>query len=177
MNIIIRELYLDDSVIKHIFKWANDKEIQHFLAPNFDEHELGEYRKEEIVKDCKRKLQAKYSFDYLVFETNTLIGECNITIDPEHLSKKEKNTGWIALAIGERGYRGKGIGSIILKFIERKCIELNLQRIELGVFEFNKNAIKLYQKMGYKKIAVIDNFTYYNGEWHKDIRFEKYISD
>jgi len=45
-----------------------------------------------------------------------------------------------------------------------------LKRIELGVFEFNTNAINLYQKLGYKDIARINNFT-----CGQDIRMEKYL--
>ncbi|WP_100402900.1 GNAT family N-acetyltransferase [Bacillus sp. FJAT-42315] len=50
-----------------------------------------------------------------------------------------------------------------------------IKRIELGVFEFNKQAQKLYQKLGYKEIGRIENFTYWQGEMWTDIRMEKYV--
>lgn len=49
------------------------------------------------------------------------------------------------------------------------------QRIELGVFEFNTNALKLYQKLGYKEINRTEDFTYWNGKMWHDIRMEKYL--
>lgn len=53
--------------------------------------------------------------------------------------------------------------------------EQGLKRIELGVFEFNQQAQKLYQKLGYKEIGRIDNFTYWQGKMWTDIRMEKYL--
>ena len=48
-------------------------------------------------------------------------------------------------------------------------------RIELGVFEFNKRARKFYEKTGYEKIACLKDFTYYAGKWWADYRYEKNI--
>jgi len=50
-----------------------------------------------------------------------------------------------------------------------------LKRIELDVFEFNTQAIKLYRKLGYKEIARIPDFTYWQGKVWQDIRMEKYL--
>ena len=50
-----------------------------------------------------------------------------------------------------------------------------MSRIELGVFEFNHNAIGLYRNMGYIELGVIEKFTCWQGSWYKDIRMEKYI--
>ena len=47
--------------------------------------------------------------------------------------------------------------------------------MELGVFEFNTRALKLYQKLGYTEIARIDAFTYWEGKMWQDIRMEKYL--
>ena len=50
-----------------------------------------------------------------------------------------------------------------------------MKRIELGTFEFNTNAIKLYERMGYQEIARINGFTYWKDKMWQDIRMEKYI--
>jgi RimJ/RimL family protein N-acetyltransferase len=60
-------------------------------------------------------------------------------------------TAWVGIAIGEADYRGKGYGTeamnLVLKFAFHA---LNLHRVNLGVFEFNKRAIRCYEKCGYK---------------------------
>jgi RimJ/RimL family protein N-acetyltransferase len=60
-------------------------------------------------------------------------------------------TAWVGIAIGEEEYRGKGYGSdammLLLKFAFRA---LNMHRVNLNVFEFNKRAIRSYEKCGFK---------------------------
>nr|WP_311775181.1 hypothetical protein [Alkalihalobacillus sp. TS-13] len=43
------------------------------------------------------------------------------------------------------------------------------------MFEFNKQAYKLYQKLGYQEIGRIKDFTYWNDKMWYDIRMEKYL--
>ncbi|MCT1905441.1 GNAT family N-acetyltransferase [Oceanobacillus sojae] len=59
--------------------------------------------------------------------------------------------------------------------MEAKIKESGLKRIELGVFEFNIAGQKLYQKLGYKEIGRIKDFTYYQNKMWSDIRMEKYV--
>ena len=49
----------------------------------------------------------------------------------------------------------------------------NQQETRDRVFEFNKRAIKFYEKIGYKKITSLKNFTCYAGKWWDDYRYEK----
>lgn len=48
----------------------------------------------------------------------------------------------------------KGIGTTLIRKIIERAKELGLKRIELGVFADNKQAIKLYKKLGFKKEGV-----------------------
>ena len=57
--------------------------------------------------------------------------------------------------------------------IVKKLRKNGYEKIELGVFEFNKRAIKFYEKIGYEKITSLENFTYYDGKWWNDYRYEK----
>ena len=62
-----------------------------------------------------------------------------------------------------------------MEYLEEQIKLHRLKRIELGVFEFNKPAIRLYEKAGYKEFARIENFTYWQGKMWQDIRMEKYL--
>jgi ribosomal protein S18 acetylase RimI-like enzyme len=46
-------------------------------------------------------------------------------------------------------YTGKGIGKKLIEEFEKECRKSKIERIELTVFCDNKNAVKLYKKMGY----------------------------
>ena len=82
-------------------------------------------------------------------------------VDPKQIYRKTPGSAWIGINIGEASARGKGIGTQAMQFLEKEITEMGLKRIELGVFEFDQNAINLYKKMGYKEIGRIDKFTYY----------------
>ena len=99
----------------------------------------------------------------------------NYQIDPDFLFKREAGTAWVGIVIGETSARGKGIGTQTMQHLEEQIQAKGLKRIELGVFEFNRSAIKLYKKLGYKEIGRIDDFTYWQGRMWQDIRMEKYL--
>ncbi len=175
MNISFREVKkdsLDDFIL--ISKWNNDASIKHFVTPNFTGGDLPDSTPEQLLENALNKSATHF---YIILADDIAVGEFSIQIDPPQLHKKIENTGWIGITIGEEKYRGRGIGSAAIKFMEDKCRELDLVRIELGVFAFNHNAIRSYLNAGYKEFAVLKDFTYNDGKWHDDIRMEKYLRD
>ena len=63
--------------------------------------------------------------------------------------------------------RGQGLGPKIIKKLLKKAFEdLGLHRIELGVFAFNKSAIKSYKKIGFIKEGEKRDFRKLNGEYY-----------
>ena len=159
-------------VAEHLSKWENDPALIPLIRPNPNKEALL-HRETVTVSDLEQRLE--HNSIYLIYLDGQLIGEMNYQVDPGHLYKKEPGTAWIGIEIGEEIGRGKGIGSLALQYLEEEIKRQGLKRIELGVFEFNTNAIKLYQNMGYKEIARIDGFTYWEDKMWQDIRMEKYV--
>ena len=173
MDIEFRELTEPTPEIAQSFeKWENDPTLVHLTRPNRDLEAL-EAREPVSVKDLEERL--KHHHFYLIYLEGRLIGEMDYQVDPKHLYKKETGTAWIGIVIGEDAGRGRGIGSLAMQYLEKQIQAQGLKRIELGVFEFNRNAIKLYQKLGYQEIARIEDFTYWDGRMWQDIRMEKYL--
>jgi RimJ/RimL family protein N-acetyltransferase len=57
---------------------------------------------------------------------------------------------WVGIGLGERDYWGKGYGSDAIRILLRYAFsELNLHRLSLSVFEYNRRAIRSYQKVGF----------------------------
>ena len=52
------------------------------------------------------------------------------------------------IAITER-LRGSGIGKALMRQAERWAIQRNVSQFQLNVWDFNKNAIAFFQKLGY----------------------------
>ena len=57
---------------------------------------------------------------------------------------------WVAIGIGEVDQRGRGLGTDAMRVLARFAFEqLNLNRINLTVFEYNPAAIRSYEKCGF----------------------------
>lgn len=164
--------YNDMEVFKEMAKWYNDKEIQHYFIPNFIESDLEDIKPEELRYHSTRRVNKS---TYLIWDKELLIGELSIDLDFEDLLKKEPKTAWISICIGNKSYWGKGVGILGIKFIEDTCKDLGIKRIELGVFEYNIRAHRLYKKLGYMEFGIISDFVCYKGNWYSDIRMEKYL--
>ncbi len=173
MNIGFKKLSTPVPKVASTFnKWANDPLLIPVIRPNRNKEEL-EKAASVTVETLTERL--KHIPIFLIYVDGKLVGEMNFHIDPGHLYKKESGTAWIGIVIGEASARGQGVGTQALCYLEEQIQSQGLKRIELGVFEFNANAIKLYRKMGYKEIGRIDDFTYWQGKMWQDIRMEKYF--
>jgi len=172
MNIKFVPLFINDEVIQRVHAWYNDPEIFPYNQPNFKAEPYPILTLEDIRDQLKPHPQIE---KYLIMDEHKPIGEVSITRDFQLLIKREPSTAWISICIGEKSYWGKGIAQEAMKFLESTCKAKGYERIELGVFEHNIKAQKLYQKMGYQAFARIPRFTFYNDTWYDDIRMEKIL--
>lgn len=70
------------------------------------------------------------------------------------------------IAVGEKG-RGRGLGTEATKLmVDYGFTELNLNRISLEVFEFNKRARYVYSSCGFVTEGRLRQALYFNGTYH-----------
>jgi RimJ/RimL family protein N-acetyltransferase len=175
MNLkFIKVVEPSETLIEIFNRWDNDEVLIPLTRPNKNKAEL-ERRDIMTLDDLKQRLDHHHI--YLIYLDDQLIGEMNYTVDPNYLLKKEEGTAWIGITIGELEGRGKGIGYQAIQFLEEEIKKQGLNRVELGVFEFNTQAQKLYKKLGYHEIGRIENFTYWADKMWFDIRMEKYLGN
>ena len=62
------------------------------------------------------------------------------------LQENEGKIGQIRFMAVDNGNQGKGLGKLIVSFLEKKAIELNLKTVELQARE---NAVNFYKSSGY----------------------------
>jgi len=154
-------------------RWENDPALVHLIRPSQNKEEL-EKHVSVTMQTLDERLQ--YHPIYLIYLDKQLVGNMDFQIDPEHLYKKETGTAWLGITIGEAFARGKGVGAQAMRYLESEIKRQGLRRIELGVFEFNARAIRLYTSLGFSEIGRIPDFTYWQGKMWSDIRMEKYLS-
>lgn len=173
MKISIRRF--DDYSRRDIFdvlaSWDNDPMIKPLILPgihddNFDDRVTGD----ELMYLAREN---KNRYTYLVFDEEILIGAYTIDIDFRERLTQEADTAWIGIVIGNKDYWGRGLGRYIMFDLEERCRQLGCKRIELGVFDYNLRALRLYESLGYTVIGVVENFVFYEGDWRKDIRMVK----
>ena len=55
----------------------------------------------------------------------------------------------------DENYRGQGIGKRAMLQFEQEVMKLGLNKIDLHVFGYNENAIRLYQSLGFKTTKLV----------------------
>jgi Acetyltransferases, including N-acetylases of ribosomal proteins len=100
-----------------------------------------------------------------------VIGDGDVIIGTVELKEKDKENkiGRVSrFLIGEEEVRGQGIGAKILNEVLRIGFEeMGYEKITLGVFDFNRRAIKCYEKVGFKKEKLLENARKAaNGYWN-----------
>lgn len=153
-------------------KWENDPALIHLVRPNRSQKDL-DRRYVITTEDLKQRLENHIT--YLILVDEQLAGEVDYQFDPPYLHKREMRTAWLSIIIGEETARGKGVGRLAIQLLEAKLKQQGIPRIELGVFEFNTRALKLYQNLGYQEIGRIEDFTFWQDRMWNDIRLEKYL--
>ncbi|MBW4846342.1 MAG: GNAT family N-acetyltransferase [Lachnospiraceae bacterium] len=153
----LRKLSLDDYNIYH--SWRNDVEVMYTTSPLLDIYTLKDT--EEFITSIISQSNAKsYIIEHK--ETNQAVGIVSLS----NIDYKNRSAECI-IDIGAKDMWGKGIGKAALSLIlEYAFSELNLHRVFLNVFSFNKRAIKLYEKMGFMHEGVLRQAFYRAGDWH-----------
>lgn len=73
------------------------------------------------------------------------------------------------IVIGERDYWGKGYGSKATRAALRFAFHtLNLHRVELEVFDFNRRAMRAYEKAGFRLEGTRREALYQDGAYHDE---------
>ena len=113
------------------------EDLMQFAGPAFT-FPLTYEQLDNSLSDSKR-----FAFQVLDSNTGTTIGHAEI-----YLTEQVAYLG--RLLIGERDFRGMGIGrQIVYCLLDFAFKDLDQQQVELNVFDWNINAIKCYEKAGF----------------------------
>ncbi len=164
---------LSEAEAKTMFAWLSDPDYAPLCTVCKDPNESSSYKSWLELQQSFNS--SKNTTRFGIYDGSNLIGEFNFVFDHPVLIKSEPKTAFLGIGIGLKEYRGRGIGTMAIEFLEIEVAKQGGKRIELGVFEYNHPAIRLYQKLNYRHFHSIPDFTYWQGEWWTDMRFEKYL--
>jgi len=155
---------LERKHIDHFLKWFNDPEITQYLTiykPMTRDWE------EEWFSNLKTREDSVYYSIQIIDEEDQdkIIGNCAI----QDINNKNRACS-CGITIGEKNYQNKGYGTEAMEMlVEYGFNTLNMNRIELTVYEFNIRAYKLYQKVGFIEEGRKRQARYHNGRYHDEI--------
>ncbi|MHA7964136.1 GNAT family N-acetyltransferase [Paenibacillus sp. CAU 1782] len=125
------------------------------------------FTREQIVSYLEGKREDSSTVLLLIArrEDDALIGDIVLQdIDPRNRNAN------IRIAIFSNGNQGKGYGSEAMDLLLNYGFGvLNLHRIELNVFDYNKRAAHVYAKLGFREEGIQREALYYNHAYHDSI--------
>ena len=153
---VVRKLERRD--LEKSMTWLKDPSVNKFLSHDFNNLTVGQ---EEawygFLQDSKNDLVLA------VLDKNDSkhIGNCAL-----HKIDLVESTCEIGIVIGEKKYWNRGFGSDAIKSVVRFAFKsLNLSKILLNVYSYNKRAIKSYKKCGFVQVKVLEKNHFYSGEY------------
>jgi RimJ/RimL family protein N-acetyltransferase len=101
------------------------------------------------TEQLKKYVSAEYRLIYKVInaDTNEVIGHAELN----NIDNRNRNARICRVLIGDIKNRNKGFGKeIINELVQIGFADLKLHRIDLGVFEFNVQAMNCYESCGFE---------------------------
>jgi RimJ/RimL family protein N-acetyltransferase len=136
----------DSKTIGEVFsKWKRNSEYLRLLDTDYGFLLSAKRIKESITKELEKENPNGFFFTIRTLENDHLIGFVDLMdINWNH------GDCWVGIGLGASDYWGKGYGTDAMKVILNYAFsELNLHRVTLGVFSYNKRAIRSYEKAGF----------------------------
>ena len=98
------------------------------------------------------------------FAEGEMVGECTLNRRPLADFRHTGVLGIVVLA----GYRGVGLGERLMAEVLRDAVRMGVWLVELDVVADNGPAIRLYEKLGFRRVGTIPNKVLRDGK-HGDI--------
>ena len=141
-------------------RWINDREVTRYLSMRYEISLLAE---EGWLRDLVSKPMV-YDRVFYAIETKEghHIGNTNL-----FKAQPEEQKCELGIMIGEKSYWSQGFGSDALRTLVRFAFdEMNMQRVELTVYDFNERGQAAYRKVGFVEEGRRREAIYTEGSYH-----------
>ncbi len=148
-------------------KMSDAKQLREYVNSLIDEDALIKINERQSLKQETGWLKGVLK-DVRKNKKHALLAECNgEVISVIELRKgmwRQSHVASIAIGV-KKGYRRLGVGTIMMKtLLEIGKKDKGIKVIFLDVYSKNKPAIKMYKKLGFKKVAKLKNRVRYKGK-------------
>ena len=161
-KIYLSPVNIDDASI--YVKWLSNPKISDNLHST--KRVFNEVNEKEFLNN--RLLKGDYIFSIISKSDDKVIGTTSLN-DIDNID----GTATVGIFIGDEDNHDKGYGSDALRALLNYGFGvLNLNNIELKVFDFNERAINCYRKVGFKEYGRRHKAYYINNKYHDVIYME-----
>lgn len=175
MNITYRDADLaskEDCTL--LARWYNDPEIKHLYSLFPDEGSFSrDFTPDDFHRMGQRPTTHGPSPNLLILADGVPIGQATLEPDTPKLLTKTKHTAWLALVIGEGRMRRCGLGTRVTADLEALAVEMGIERVEIGVFEYNTRALRFFTGLGYTEFERSPGRVWWDGTMWSEIRLLK----
>jgi RimJ/RimL family protein N-acetyltransferase len=154
---MIRLEQFDKSDFDRLINWIDSEESMiQFSGPIFN-YPITHEQLDKYVKANNRLV-----YKAINTETNEIVGHAELN----KIDDKNKYARICRILIGDKQNRNKGFGkAIIMELIKIGFHDLQLHRLDLGVFDFNHQAIKCYKDCGFEIEGLLKDTTKMGDEY------------
>ncbi len=146
--------------IFYLVNWYNDKELNKLAG--WTEGKL-------VVAQLRRNLSKGFGYDPMNLMIDTKDGKSIGTIQLYDFSELNQSCK-LGIRIGDREYWGKGYGEDAIKtLLEYAFYKLDIFRVSLKFYEYNKRASKCYLKCGFKYEGRTRKSAFIDGQFYDEI--------
>jgi len=165
MSMAGEKIYLNpiqESDISILANYMNDDHIKLFGR------NCGSAIYEKRMKDHLEESQKDQVYTIFQKDNNTIVGDISINFIDLY-----NRSGMLSIVIHGEENRGKGFGKeAILLILKHAFIDINLESVHLGTWEYNKAALHLYEKIGFKFIGRRRNRRIVGNKYYDEIMMD-----
>jgi RimJ/RimL family protein N-acetyltransferase len=141
-----------------LIDWIDSEELMVIFSGQIFDFPITNSQLDTYLQNPNRKV-----YKVIISESKEIIGHAELNA----INIRSKNARICRVLVANKDYRNKGLGSLTINELVRIGFnELKLHRIDLGVYDFNKQAIRCYEKCGFKNEGLLrDNMRFGETFW------------
>jgi RimJ/RimL family protein N-acetyltransferase len=163
---LVRLRAYEKSDLDAAMKWINDEEVTDLLGGDMLVYPVSSIAEEKFIEAFGAAADDKHK----TFVIETLAEPRNIgAISFNSINWRNRVAG-LGIMIGDKSLWGKGYGTDAMRVMMRLGFDkMNLHRLWLHVFDYNRRAIASYDKCGFKREGVLRQDHFKQGRYHDTI--------
>ena len=155
---LVRLRATEESDAANMYRWINDWETVKYLGSSYPR--TMQFEREWVTKGDPAHGNARFVIETLAEKRP--IGWVGL-----HDATPEDRAADLGIAIGDDAYLGNGYGTDAMRTACRFGFEMmNLNRIALTVYDWNPRAIRVYEKVGFKREGTMREAIFRAGRWN-----------